>query len=188
MSPNAVEMVQKVQATKSRPEQATYRYVAHSGLIQMCMRQACAESSSPFSNVAGIYIGYDITIDLDGVEATTGDVETRSINGYSAGRVTDVTVAFTTTPTSVSIFHISNWQTRQYVTTGYNPVVTITGVNFITGVLQVSAGLVVAGFVNDAVRQTATSSTTLLLEDTSPKVRSALYCKFKPQRKELFFS
>lgn len=140
------------------------------GLVSAGASTTTFTLASTASSTAGYYLGYDITVDLDGVPETTSDVETRSIVGYSSSRVVSVDSAFTSAPTTSSIYHISRWQTRPYITTGYNPIVTVSGVNFITGVVTVSGGIVSAGYAGDPVRLTVPSGTQISLDPTGPLV------------------
>ena len=127
------------------------------------------------SNVKDEYIGYSITVDLDGNIGTTSDVETRLISEHLSNRYVTVASAFTIGPDSDSIFVLSRWQQQPFIATMSNLKITVTGVNFFTNVLTVS-GISVAGFPGDAVYQVAPSTTEIQLESTTPDI-DHLYIK-----------
>jgi hypothetical protein len=124
---------------------------------------------SSASTLAGEYIGYSITIDLDGNIGTTTDVQTRTISVHASDRHVTVTSAFASAPDSDSIFVLSKWARKPYIASMSNLGITVTDVNFFTNVLTVT-GISVAGSPGEPVYQAAPSTTEIQLEDTSPDV------------------
>jgi hypothetical protein len=127
------------------------------------------------STLAGEYIGLFITIDLDGNIGTTSDVSTRTISVHASDRYVTVTTAFATAPTADSIFVLSRWQRKPYITSMSNLMITVTAVNFFNNVLTVT-GISVAGIPGEPVYQAAPSMTEIQLENTSPDIDN-LYIK-----------
>ena len=121
------------------------------------------------STLAGEYIGYSITLDLDGNIGTISDVQTRIISVHASDRFVTVTSAFASTPSSDSIFVLSRWQRKPYITSMSNLQITVTDVNFFTNVLTVT-GISVPGIPGEAIQQAVPSVFEIQLESTSPDV------------------
>lgn len=127
------------------------------------------------STLAGEYIGLSITIDLDGNIGTTSDVETRTISIHASDRHVTVSSAFTSNPTADSLFVLSHWQRKPYITVMSNLEITVTAVNFFTNVLTVT-GISVPGIPGQPIYQGAPATTEIQLESTSPDIDD-LYIK-----------
>ena len=141
------------------------------GVIQASSNSSTFRLPTDASAVAGFYVGYDISIDHDGNIGTTNDVCTTTIIAYQSTR--DVTVeAGCTQPTAgQSIYTISRWQSRNYISTGSNLMITVVGVNFFTNELQVS-GVVWPGYAGEDVYQTVSAINEIQLDPTSPSIDS----------------
>jgi hypothetical protein len=145
------------------------------GMIVSASSTTVMTLPSTASATAGFYVGYSLTLDLDGNIGTTGDVETKTIAGYNADRTLTVSSAFSSTPSAASLFVVSLWQDRKRIATGSNLFITVTAVNFFTNVLTVS-GVEAPGMVNEPVYQTVPSYTEFNLDVTSPAIED-LYVK-----------
>lgn len=131
---------------------------------------------STASATAGAYVGYDLTVDLDGNIGTTNDVETSRIVSHTSALALQLSTAFSSTPSSATLFVISRWTSKPYLSTGFNQVVTVSGVNFFNNILTIGSGLVAPGYIGEPVYQTVPADDQLQLEETSPAVED-LYVK-----------
>eukprot|EP00960_Hanusia_phi_P038606 753509-Hanusia_phi.AAC.6 len=121
------------------------------------------------SDTSGYYVGWSLTVDLDGNIGTTTDVQSLTVDSYSSTREITTSSPFSTLPTTNSLFVLSLWQRRRYLSTNANTAIYVNDVNFFTNVLQVS-NVQTAEYTGAEIRQAVKDSQSIHLSKDSPEV------------------